>query len=57
MTADDDLLPSSLEVISKYRGHTIYRDESGFFYEMYGFIRRCNSAWSCKLSIDEELSP
>jgi hypothetical protein len=57
MTTDVEQLPSSLEVISKYRGHAIYRDEDGFFYEMHGFIRRCNSAWSCKVSIDEELSP
>lgn len=47
----------AVEVISKYRGYVICRDGDGFFYEKGGSIRRCNSAWSCKVSIDEELSP
>lgn len=43
--------------ISVYRRHSVYLDQDGYYYEMYGSIRRCNSAWSCKVSIDEELSP
>ena len=47
----------AVKVISKYRGYVICHDEDGFFYEKHGSIRRCNSAWSCQASIDEELSP
>lgn len=43
-----------------YRGFEIFEDEKGFGYRRAGdtfVIRRCNTAWGCVCSIDEDLSP
>lgn len=45
--------------ISKHRGFEIWELDSGSFAYFSGDFRHrsCNTAWSCVVAIDEQLSP
>jgi hypothetical protein len=45
--------------VQKYRGFEIWELGNGSFAYFIGdcLMRRCNTAWSCVVAIDERLSP